>query len=333
MKYVVALMRFWTLRGYSTEGRGIVRAALALPAIQAPDVPRAFALYVGGVLATNQGDYAEAMAMLGECVEIRRRLEHPREVAAGLAMLAGIHLTQGDSAMARQHAEDALAIFRKLGERIGEGIGLHHLGEICIHLGDTASARTYLEQGLAIAKSLKHQELESDCERGLGDLALHAGDVGAARGHFTRSEAICRDAQDKRGMTIASWRLAKTDAAAGEPDKARARLQEALRAFRSFAMNGETVDCLEDYAELMAQQGDADAAVRTYRGDGRDPRRPAPAAAAAGRGGVDGADRRRARHAGTGRIRAGVERGAPRDARRNGRAHPEPASREPAAVA
>ena len=182
VKYVVALMRFWTLRGYSTEGRGIVRAALALPALQAPEVPRAFALYVGGVLATNQGDYTEAMAMLGECVEIRRRLDHPREVAAGLAILAGVHLMQGDAAMARQHAEEALAIFRTLGERIGEGIGLHHLGEICIHLGDTESARSCLEQGLAIAKALKHQELASDCERSLGDLALHAGDADAARG-------------------------------------------------------------------------------------------------------------------------------------------------------
>ena len=35
VKYVVALMRFWTLRGYSTEGRDIVRAALKLPAIAA----------------------------------------------------------------------------------------------------------------------------------------------------------------------------------------------------------------------------------------------------------------------------------------------------------
>ena len=147
VKYIVALMRFWTLRGYSTEGRGIVRAALALPAIQEPDVPRAFALYVGGVLATNQGDYVEAKAMLRECVDIRRRLNNPREVAAGLAMLAGIHLTEGDPAKAREDAEEALAIFRQLKEPIGEGIGLHHLGEICVHMNDNASAKTYLRAG------------------------------------------------------------------------------------------------------------------------------------------------------------------------------------------
>ena len=262
VKYIVALMRFWTLRGYSTEGRGIVRAALALAPIQEPNVPRAFALYVGGVLATNQSDYVEAKAMLRECVEIRRRLDHPREVAAGLAMLAGIHLTEGDAEKAREAAEEALAIFRQINEQIGEGIGLHHLGEICHQLHDRASARSYLDQGLAIAKLLKHQELESDCERGLGDLALYAGDLAEARARYARSQTICRDAQDKRGGAIASWRLGRADAVAGDSDSACARLEEALKAFALFAMNGEAVDCLEDHAELLLQRGQAPDAVR-----------------------------------------------------------------------
>jgi predicted ATPase/class 3 adenylate cyclase len=261
VKYVVALMRFWTLRGYSTEGRGIVRTALKLPTIEAPDVPRAFALYVGGVLATNQGDYVEAKAMLRECVEIRRRLDHPREVAASLAMLAGIHLTEGDAAKAREDAEDALAIFRKLKEPIGEGIGLHHLGEICIHLNDLASAKAYLEQGLAIAKSLKHQELESDCERGLGDVALQARELAAARARYARSEAICRGAQDKRGVAIAQWRLGKSDAAGGDLDSASQHMRDALHAFRDFAMNAEMVDCLEDYADVLRLEGLTEAAA------------------------------------------------------------------------
>lgn len=261
VKYFVALMRFWTLCGYATEGRGLVRTALALPAIAAPEVPRAFALYVGGVLATNQGDFREAKAMLGECVDIRRRLEHPREAAACLAMLAGIHLMDGDVGRAREHAESALAIFRELGEPIGEGIGLHHLGDICRHQDDVASAQRFLEQSLAIARSARHLELESDCERSLGDLALQTGDVASARARFMRAEAVCREAADRRGLAIARWRLARADVAAGDTAAAWGRLIDALRAFRSFAMNAETVDCMEDIAGVLVV-ADAQAAVR-----------------------------------------------------------------------
>ena len=56
VKFEVALMRFRMLRGYSSEGRNNIRAALALPAVQASDVARAHALYVGGALADDQGD-------------------------------------------------------------------------------------------------------------------------------------------------------------------------------------------------------------------------------------------------------------------------------------
>jgi len=42
IKFVVALMRFWMLRGYSTEARNTIHAALALPALQEPTVARAW---------------------------------------------------------------------------------------------------------------------------------------------------------------------------------------------------------------------------------------------------------------------------------------------------
>ena len=65
VKMAVALEAFWTLRGYATEGRDIVRSALALPAVQASDLAQAWALYVGAGLAESQSDYAEARKMSG----------------------------------------------------------------------------------------------------------------------------------------------------------------------------------------------------------------------------------------------------------------------------
>src|SRR5208282_5104916 len=60
VKFEVRLMRFRMLRGYSTEARNNIGGALALPVLQGPTVARAHALYVGGALAMNQSDYAEA---------------------------------------------------------------------------------------------------------------------------------------------------------------------------------------------------------------------------------------------------------------------------------
>ena len=262
VKFEVALMRFRTLRGYSSEARNNIRTALALSQLQERNVARAHALYVGGALAINQGDHAEARKMLTECLEIHRSLQNPRETAAALSNLATLYLQQGDVAKAHDYDVEALGIFRQLGDRVGEAIGLLSLGEISVQQGDSGGAKELFEQCLVIARSIKHQELESDCERNLGEIALGAGDLPAAQTRFARALKVCTEAEDKRGEAIALWRLGKTDAAAGDLESARRRLSEGLRALRAFEMNAEVLDCLEDYAKLLQLIGEVGHAVR-----------------------------------------------------------------------
>jgi len=271
VKFEVALMRFRILRGYSTEARKNVRASLVLPGVQEPNFFRAHGLYVGGVLATNQSDHAEATKMLTECLAIRRGLDNPRDTAATLSTLATLHLQQDDVTKAREYQEEAIAVFRSLDDRLGEAIGLINLGEIAERQADDDGARSLFEQCLPIARSIENLELESECERNLGELALRRNDLPAAQARFTRSLKICRDAQDKRGEAITRWRLGKTDAARGDHEAARKGLIDALRALRAFEMHTEALDCLEDYGRLLQGANRSEDAVGAF------------AAAAAGR--------------------------------------------------
>ena len=264
VKLEVALMRFRTLRGYSSEGRSNVRAALDLPAISGPDAARAHALYTGGVLAMNQGDHAEATRMLTESLAIRRSLGNAREIAATLSTLSTHHLQSDELDKARECEGEALDIFREQGDRIGEGIGLLNLGGIAARQGNHESAGALFEQSLAIARSIRHLELESECEECIGDLALRAGNLREAEARFARALRICRDAEDKRGEAIAVWSLGRVDAANGHHDAARLKFADALPAFRSFGMNSEALDCVEDCAALLTAADQPDDAVRLH---------------------------------------------------------------------
>ena len=264
VRFEQRLMRFRLLRGYATEGRKNVRAVLALPGIQEANRFRANALYVGGVLASDQGDYAEATRMLTECLAIRRGLSDPRETAAALSELATLHLQRDDLAKAAEYEAEAITIFRDLDDKLGEGLGLITLGQISMRQTDNKKAQEFFEKCLAIARRIEHRELESDCERHLGDLALREGNLQAANARFTRSLRICQDAQDKRGEAITLWHLGRADAAGGGNELARRRLSEALRALQAFDMNSEALDCMADYASLMEAAGQAETAVRLY---------------------------------------------------------------------
>src|SRR4030095_9099429 len=117
VKFEVALQAFRFLRGYSTEGRKYIHAALALPGVIASDIAHAHALYVGAALADNQSDYAEAARMLDLCLDLRRRIGNPVDVAATLSMLGTVRLHEGDADRARKCDAEALAIFREVGDR------------------------------------------------------------------------------------------------------------------------------------------------------------------------------------------------------------------------
>ena len=262
VKFAVAMQAFWILRGYSTEGRSLVRMALALPAIQASDLAQAWALYVGAALAETQSDHAEARRMLETCLVLRRRLGNPVEIAATLSTLSLARLQESDAVGAGESEREALEIFRQLGDRFGEAIGLLHLGQIGIYLGDDAPARAHLDQCLAIARAIKHQEIEGECELMLGEIGFEAGDMEQACLRFKRSLTVCREAGDKRGEANALRWLGKADLERGELASARRRLGDALRTFRAFEMWEELLGCLADHAGVARAEGNADLAAR-----------------------------------------------------------------------
>jgi len=262
VKMANAMQTFWVLRGYATEGRELVRAALALPAIQESDLAKAWALYVGAALAESQSNHAEAKEMLETCLMLRRRLGNSVEIAATLSTLSLARLQTDDAAGATESELEALQMFRALRDRRGEAIGLLHLGQISAFLADGAQACSYFEQCLAIAREIKFQELEGACELLLGEVAFDNDDWTQAVLWIKRSLTICREAADKRGEASALYWLGKCDLRRGDITTARARLGDALRAFRSFEMWDELVGNLEDFAELASLEGTLEIAVR-----------------------------------------------------------------------
>jgi len=238
-----------------------VQAALALPAIQASPVAQAWALYVGAALAEGQSDHAEARKMLETCLALRRTLNNEVEIAATLSTLQIAQLQAGDAIAATVGENEALEIFRRLNDRVGEAIGLLHLGQIWLYRGDDTAARSYLEQCLAVAREIRHQEVEGECELVLGEVALERGDADQACHCFKRSLTVCRDAGDKRGEANALRWLARVELQSGDFGSARARLSEALRAFRAFEMRDELLGCLEDHAQLAEAEGKLEIAV------------------------------------------------------------------------
>ncbi len=256
VKLPYALLGFWLLRGYATEGRARVKAALALPAVRGSDIAQAHALYAGAGLATSQGDHAEAQRMLEDSLALRRRLGQPVDIAMTLSTLTLSRLQAGDAARARAGEEEALALFRQSGDRIGEAIGLLHLAQVALWTEADDEAEARLSECLALAREIEHLEVEADCERALAELHFQRDRIDLARGHAQRGWAICHDAADKHGEASAQSWLARIALAEGELAASREALVPAIAVFREGGMVDELMASLEVLAGLAAARGE-----------------------------------------------------------------------------
>ena len=258
VKLAVALQNFWIMRGHVREGRDAVNAMRTMPALQASDQALGHVLYVAAALALSEGDLAEALRLLDDCLARRRAIGNTVDVAATLSTRSVTRLSGGDAAGAQADAREALASFSASGYRVGEAITLLQLGEAEAFAGDDAAALAHLQAALALARTIKHPETEGEVERALADLALARGDIDAAAQGHARSLAICAEAGDLRGEAQARGALARADLAAGRLDEAAGHLHASLQAFDRFAMRAPWLQGVEDTVAWAVQRGGAE---------------------------------------------------------------------------
>ena len=250
LKMVVALQNFWIMHGGAGEGRAVVRAMLEHPAVKGLAMARAHGLYVGAALALDQGDLDEALAMLQDCLALRREIGVPYELASTLSTLAVTRLSGGDAQGAREAGTEAAALFHQCGFRVGEAIARLQLGQVEAHCGQADDARAHLLASLAIAKDIKHPETEGEAELVLGGIDLEDGRHDDGERRFQRALAVCSAAGDRHGEANARWALGRLDLRAGRLEPARQHLRDALTAFDGFETLGPWSGCLEDHAAL-----------------------------------------------------------------------------------
>jgi len=262
VKLIVALQGYWIMRGDMSEGRRLINAVLAMPAIQGHSLARAHALYVGAALAINQGDPVESLAMAETARDLHRQFGEGPNYAAALSTLAKIRLDLGDTEGARVDNAQAIELFRSLGDRLGELICLSVFGQIALSGDETDPAREQLLAGLVLAREVESPELEGTFELLLGEVDLETGSLDAAHERLSRALEVARAGADSLDEAKALWRLGSVALARGAEHKARQHFGEALRRFQAAQMWKELLGCLEEAVQLALLAGAPEQAAR-----------------------------------------------------------------------
>jgi tetratricopeptide (TPR) repeat protein len=225
-----ALWRFWSTRGYLSEGRGWLRDMLDPASANSDVIPSAQAKALAGaaILAIDQGANDEAATLCTSSIALARERGERRTLVVALNAQGVLARQQGRPGDALVSHKEALQLARELGDRTGEGTALNGLARAAGLAGDTARASALLEQSLAVFRELG--DIQGLAES-LIYMTLQAGNAGElGRAASLGEEALAHfRALDDTGKTAESLYILGTVAAfQGEYERAMSLQEESL---------------------------------------------------------------------------------------------------------
>ena len=222
LRLVVALWRFWWVRGHLAEGRSRLEAALARADEVRPAL-RADAYRGAAGIAWSQSDLARAreLAELGLV-----SADSSGEGAISLAchtVLGLIARDERDFERARLHLEQSRAIARALGREGDEVVAKMNLGSVAFDAGDHQTAVPLWIDVLEHHRTHGSVEGEGIALLNLGLVAYRLGRVDDAEARFSAAAALFESISFRENLAHALQGLAATEAAY-DRDREAARL-------------------------------------------------------------------------------------------------------------
>jgi DNA-binding SARP family transcriptional activator/tetratricopeptide (TPR) repeat protein len=228
-----AATRLGDLRGLALTGRALARAC------------------------TRLADYAQARAILADCLQLYRKLgDHIGEAHTHQSLsLVAEHQGRYEAALA--HGQAAHLLFQSVGHQPGQAQSLNIVGWDYSLLGNYERAREVSQQAVELSREVGEGQDEALAWDSLGYAEFHLGHLDKAVDCYARALRLYREIGHRYLAAQTLTRLSETHHAAGQLSQALSACQEAL-------------DILEDL-------GNADASrVRAKLASMRKPDTPGP---------------------------------------------------------
>jgi predicted ATPase/class 3 adenylate cyclase len=226
-----ALVHFWAIRGFMSEGLALLEAGLA--AVRDPEpLLEAGARLVAGMFTRGLGRPADARTFLERSLDLRRAHGDERDVSETLVELGNALHQLGDRASAERSYAEALELARAAGADRPVAGALNGLAIIRLSTGDPAAAVPILDEMIAVIQRLGMRRGLGTALANLGVAHLELGDSARAQASLEEAIQIGRELGDNRFVAMHLNSLATVALDFGDPERARELHEEALAASR-----------------------------------------------------------------------------------------------------
>lgn len=251
MRLAVNLVKFWILRGDSSEGIKWLTRLLNHESTAADLTSvRAGALAAIGELLQVQGEYARAIDTTMQSLDLYRQLDDKRGVADVLAQLGNIAHHQGDHEQGRQWLEESLGLYQELGDEAASNHALLKLADLLLRDQYYEQATVLLQKSLTLNQKSGNNPALGWTYGALGDIARLQGDFEQAARLMRKGLAYDWEENSKAGLPYKLEAMANL-AAQQEQFELAAQLWAAAEALREITHFPLPPTFQADYASYL----------------------------------------------------------------------------------
>ena len=261
LRVATALVTFWHIRGYWSEGRRWLELLLRDTHTRDQRL-RAKALNAAAWLAWDESDYGRASELSEEALSISRLLDDPWSVGWSAGRLSHARWMQGRYEEAADLAREAVACFRTLDAPWYVGWSLHQLGRVAHSAGDDDLAAGLFNESLASLQRAGDRGFATSFQyANLGDVAAARGDYAHAVELYEQALSPLRELGFKQGLIHTLHRLAGVWRKLGNAQRAVEDEREALTVCRDV---GDLCGVARSFEGLALWAGTPERAIQLF---------------------------------------------------------------------
>ncbi|MDQ2745589.1 MAG: tetratricopeptide repeat protein, partial [Chloroflexota bacterium] len=254
LRLASALYRFWSTRGYWSEGRRWLEDGLA-NGEDATGAVRATAIWRLGSLVISIGDLERARRLEEEALGLFQALGDRNGLAGTLNALGMIADEGGNYDVATERYQACLELYRGLGDARGTAAALVNLGVVSAARLDHDEAKRLYEEALPLCRQIGDRRTLGTCLNNLGVTARAQGNLEEARGRFEESLVVSRELGRKDAIAFTLGNLAGVELQQGAYGPAADGLRESLLLSRELGDLDVMLALLGGTAELAVVVG------------------------------------------------------------------------------
>ena len=248
--------------GKTREAENTLRLALTFTQQMHLSNEHQLATQTLGIIAYNQGRYAQAKQFLAEALDLVLPLNDPIRQAYILMTIGAVELALGNYADAQRCHETSLAMFTEQGHTWGKANVLRFLGMVAYRQSNYDIAQAYYQESLAICHMLNF-------EAGAALVLNNLGLVAEAQEEREKAYRLYQQAFESSQTSHTRWaraaslqNLGRISLALGQPQRGRSYLRQALELATIAEIIPLMLDIMLDVAHyLEANEQDGQAAT------------------------------------------------------------------------